>query len=147
MAYPAEYMEVIRMMNEKSSGSRLLVVEDEKDLLEAIKFDLELSGYEVLTAMDGMEGLKKARENNPDLLILDLLLPKMDGYRVCRMLKVEEKTGTIPVIMLTAKTTREDERLGKESGADLYMTKPFDPEKLIENVETLIAGSGKGNEN
>jgi two-component system alkaline phosphatase synthesis response regulator PhoP len=123
---------------------RLLVVDDEPDLREAIMFDLELSGFEVLSAKDGMEGLKLAREQKPDLLILDLLLPRMDGYRVCRMLKVDKKTEKIPVIMLTAKATREDERLGKESGADLYMTKPFDPEILLENVNALLKnGEGK----
>jgi len=122
----------------KKNQKRLLVVDDEPDLREAITFDLELSGYEVLTAGDGMEGLKIAREKKPDLLILDLLLPRMDGYRVCRMLKVDKKTEKIPVIMLTAKATREDERLGKESGADLYMTKPFDPEILLENVISLL---------
>jgi DNA-binding response OmpR family regulator len=133
--------------NGEKNGKRLLVVEDEVDLCEAIKFDLELSGYEVLTAKDGIEGLKKARESHPDLLILDLLLPRMDGYRVCRMLKVDEKTANIPVLMLTAKATREDERLGKKSGADFYMTKPFDPEKLLENVESLIKNSGKERKN
>jgi DNA-binding response OmpR family regulator len=98
----------------------------------------------VITAGDGMEGLRKAREALPDLVILDLLLPKMDGYRVCRMLKVDRKTGNIPILMLTAKTTREDERLGMKSGADLYMTKPFDPEKLLENIEVLIGNDPQG---
>jgi len=122
----------------KQNGKRLLVVDDEPDLREAIMFDLQLSGYEVLSAKDGMEGLKMAREKDPDLLILDLLLPRMDGYRVCRMLKVDKTTESIPIIMLTAKATREDERLGMESGADMYMTKPFDPEILLENVESLL---------
>lgn len=122
----------------------LLIVEDETDLLEAVKYDLELSGYDIITAGDGMEGLRKAREKLPDLVILDLLLPKMDGYRVCRMLKVDKKTGKIPILMLTAKTTREDERLGKKSGADYFMTKPFDPERLLENIEALIGNGRKG---
>lgn len=126
------------MANTEQKSRRLLVVEDEEDLREAIAFDLELSGFEVLSARDGMEGLKIAREKKPDLLILDLLLPRMDGYRVCRTLKVEPKTEKIPVIMLTAKASSEDERLGKESGADLFMTKPFDPEILLKNVKSLL---------
>jgi DNA-binding response OmpR family regulator len=119
-------------------AKRLLIVEDEEDLLLAMKFDLELSGYEVDTAMDGAEGLRLARLHRPDLVILDLLLPKVDGYRVCRMLKVDDRTAGIPVLMLTAKSTSEDERMGKQSGADLYMTKPFDPEKLKDSIELLI---------
>ena len=135
------------MENSTRSRRRLLIVEDEADLREAIKFDLEMSGYEVISAEDGIQGLKLAREKEPDLLILDLLLPRMDGYRVCRMLKVDTATGRLPVIMLTAKAGKEDERLGMESGADCYMTKPFAPEKLLENIELLIGESQKERKN
>ncbi|MFQ6102855.1 MAG: response regulator [Candidatus Glassbacteria bacterium] len=135
------------MEDEGMKGKKLLVVEDEADLREAIKFDLEMSGYEVYSAEDGIKGLKLAREKKPDLLILDLLLPRMDGYRVCRMLKVDEETGKLPIIMLTAKAGKQDEKLGLESGADLYMTKPFEPEKLLENVKLLIQRTLKERKN
>jgi DNA-binding response OmpR family regulator len=132
-------------MQKKEKGSKkLLIVEDEQDLLEAMKFDLELSGFEVATAEDGAEGLRIARQIMPDLVILDLLLPKVDGYRVCRMLKVDARTAGIPILMLTAKSTSEDERMGKQSGADLYMTKPFDPEILRENIHMLVGNGKKG---
>lgn len=132
-----------RVEKRAESPKKLLIVEDEQDLALAMKFDLELSGYEVATAKDGMEGLAMAREIVPDLVILDLLLPKIDGYRVCRMLKVDGRTARIPILMLTAKSTSEDERLGTQSGADLYMTKPFDPQELLESIEALTGNGSK----
>ncbi len=117
---------------------RILIVDDEEDILSVLKFRLEANNYEVLTASDGQEGLNKARTERPDLLILDLMLPKLDGYKVCRMLKFDEIYKTIPIIMFTAKALQKDEELGKEMGADAYIAKPFEPEILLEKIRQLL---------
>lgn len=117
---------------------RILIVDDEEDILNVLKFRLEANNYEVLTASDGHEGLNKARTERPDLLILDLMLPKLDGYKVCRMLKFDESYKAIPIIMFTAKAQQKDEELGKEMGADAYIAKPFEPEILLEKIRVLL---------
>lgn len=117
---------------------RILIVDDEEDILNVLKFRLEANNYEVLTASDGQEGLNKARTERPDLLILDLMLPKLDGYKVCRMLKFDESYKAIPIIMFTAKAQQKDEELGKEMGADAYIAKPFEPEILLEKIRQLL---------
>ncbi len=111
--------------------SKILIVDDEPFIVETIKFSLEHLGFECLTAFDGLEAIKVAREEMPDLILLDIMLPKMNGYKVCRLLKFDEKFKHIPIIMLTAK---KDKTLGMETGADEYVTKPFD----IDNVVSLI---------
>ena len=121
-------------MNKK----RILLVDDEKDMVYAVKLQLEVSGFEVLTAFDGQDALDKARRANPDLIILDLMLPKLDGYRVCRMLKFDEKYKRIPIILFTARVEKNDERLGYEVGADAYLTKPFEPRILMEKIKDLL---------
>lgn len=120
-----------------ASKKRILLIEDEKDLLEMVRFRLEVSGYEVLAAYDGQEGLDKARKEKPDLIILDVMLPKMDGYKVCRMLKFDEKYKNIPIIMFTARAQDSDRKLGEEVGADGYVTKPFEPEVLLAKIKQL----------
>ena len=110
---------------------RILFIEDEKDLVRLVKVKLEESGYEVLAAHDGQEGLEKARTEKPDLIILDIMLPKMNGYEVCQLLKFDEKHWKIPIIMLTAKVEDRDKALGKETGANEYLTKPFDINNLL----------------
>jgi DNA-binding response OmpR family regulator len=117
---------------------RILIVDDENDILIVLRFRLEANNYEVLTASDGQEGLNKARTEKPDLIILDLMLPKLDGYKVCRMLKFDESYKSIPIIMFTAKVQQKDEELGKEMGADAYVTKPFEPEILLEKIRELL---------
>lgn len=117
---------------------RLLLVEDEADLVEVVKIRLEANGYEVLTASDGQQALDRARGENPDLIILDLMLPKIDGYKVCRMLKFDEKYKHIPVIMFSARAQESDKKLGLEVGADAYLTKPFDPVLLISKIKELL---------
>jgi len=121
-------------MNQK----KILVVDDEPDLVETIRFPLEMEGYQVLVAQNGEEGLNQAKRESPDLIILDLMLPKLDGYKVCRLLKFDEKYKHIPILMLTAKAQEKDKLLGKETGADDYMTKPFDIDKLIEKVKFYL---------
>jgi len=117
---------------------RLLLVEDEADLVEVVKIRLEANGYEVLTATDGQQALDKARNQNPDLIILDLMLPKIDGYKVCRMLKFDEKYKHIPVLMFSARAQEADKKLGEEVGADAYLVKPFDPVVLIAKIKELL---------
>ncbi|MFA5112679.1 MAG: response regulator [Candidatus Margulisiibacteriota bacterium] len=119
---------------------KILVIEDELDLVEGLRLRLEANGYEVLVASDGADGLNQARNKCPDLVILDVRLPKLDGYNVCRMLKFDEKYQKIPIIMLTARVQQADVKLGKEAGADIYMTKPYKSEELLANIKKLLPG-------
>jgi len=119
-------------------GKKILVVDDEIQLVEMVKSRLQANGYIVLTAGDGQEALEKARKEKPDLIILDLMLPKIDGYKVCRMLKFDEKYKKIPILMFTARAQESDKKLGEEVGADGYITKPFEPSVLISKIHELI---------
>ncbi len=118
---------------------KILLVDDEEDLVAMVKMRLEASGYEVVTAYDGQEALDKARDINPDLIILDIMLPKMDGYKVCRMLKFDEKYKKIPIIMFTARVQESDRLTGQQVGADAYITKPFEPAALLDKIQELLA--------
>ena len=117
---------------------KILLVDDERDLVETVTYRLEASGYEVHPAYDGQEGLDKARKEKPDLIILDLMLPKMDGYKMCRMLKFDEKYKKIPIIMFTARAQESDIEMGMEVGADAYITKPFEPQALLAKIQELL---------
>jgi DNA-binding response OmpR family regulator len=117
---------------------RILIVDDEADLMEVLSLRLQAYDYDVITASDGQEGLDKARLEKPDLIILDLMLPKIDGYKVCRMLKFDEKFKQIPIILFTARAQESDIKLGKEVGADAYVTKPFEPAILLTKIKELI---------
>ncbi|MBU1912597.1 MAG: response regulator [Candidatus Omnitrophica bacterium] len=118
---------------------RILVVDDEEDILNVLRFRLEANNYEVLVASDGQEGLNKARSEKPDLMILDLMLPKLDGYKVCRMLKFDEAYKSIPIIIFTARVQKKDGELGMEMGADAYIPKPFEPEILLDKIKELLS--------
>jgi DNA-binding response OmpR family regulator len=117
---------------------KILVVDDEKDLVELVSVQLEAHGFEIVTGYDGQEALDKARFEKPDLIILDIMLPKIDGYKVCRMLKFDEKYKHIPIIMFTAKSMEEDRKMGMEVGADVYITKPFEPQFLLSTIKELL---------
>ena len=119
---------------------RILVVEDVPESLTLLRIRLETYGYTVIGALDGEEGLKKARELRPDLIILDVMLPKMDGFTICRFLKYDVEYENIPIIMLTARGEQKDRALGKEVGADMYLVKPFDGTNLIQAIEKLTGG-------
>ncbi|MDY6864046.1 MAG: response regulator [Thermodesulfobacteriota bacterium] len=112
-------------------NKRVLIVEDEKDIQELLQARLESEEFECLLAKDGEEALQKARKEMPDLILLDIMLPKMDGYKVCRLLKFDEKYKHIPIIMLTAKTQEADRLMGLETGADEYVLKPFEWKDLL----------------
>jgi len=117
---------------------KILIVEDEADIVETIKFSLEASGYNCSVAFDGMEAIQKVKQDSPDLIILDIMLPKMHGYKVCRLLKFDSRYKNIPIVMLTARAQKEDVNTGKETGADEYMTKPFEMEDLIKLIEKYL---------
>jgi DNA-binding response OmpR family regulator len=122
-------------MDEKK---KILVVDDEEDIAMTVSLRLQASGYEVVTAVDGQEGLEKARSMNPDLIILDLMLPKIDGYKVCRMLKFDEKYKKIPIILFTARSQDSDKKTGEDVGADAYITKPFEAQVLLAKIKELM---------
>lgn len=117
---------------------KILVVDDEPDALELIRFNLEKAGFRVATASDGPEALKKVPSFGPELVVLDWMLPEMDGLEICKRLRADETTAGIRIIMLTAKTSEIDRILGLEIGADDYMTKPFSPRELVLRVEKQI---------
>jgi DNA-binding response OmpR family regulator len=119
---------------------KILVVDDEPDAVDLIKFNLKGAGYDVLTAADGDEALKKARALLPDLIVLDLMLPEVDGLEVCKILKRDQRVATTPILMLTAKAAEIDRVLGLELGADDYVTKPFSPRELVLRVKKLLRG-------
>jgi two-component system alkaline phosphatase synthesis response regulator PhoP len=118
---------------------KILVVDDEVDLVETVRFPLEMEGYHVLISYNGEDALNQARKENPDLILLDLMLPKLDGYKVCRLLKFDERYKHIPILMLTAKTQEKDKVLGLETGADEYITKPFEMDYLMEKVKEYLS--------
>jgi two-component system phosphate regulon response regulator PhoB len=117
---------------------KILVVDDEPDAIELIQFNLKGVGYNVVTADNGADALKKARSTQPSLVVLDLMLPEVDGFEVCKTLRREPATATIPIIMLTAKAAEIDRVLGLELGADDYLTKPFSPRELVLRVKALL---------
>ena len=116
----------------------ILIVEDEKDIVKMLEYNLKKEGFKILSAPDGEEALDLAVRQHPDLVILDLMLPGMDGLEVCKNLKGDTKTASIPVIMLTAKSQESDKIVGLELGADDYMTKPFSPRELIARIKAVL---------
>ncbi len=117
---------------------RILLVEDEADLVMTMRFRLEDAGYEVVVAVDGQEGLDRAKDGKPDLILLDLMLPKMNGYKVFSALKADARYSKIPIIMFTALAQEADKKLGEKMGADAYITKPFDADTLLAKIKELI---------
>jgi two-component system, OmpR family, alkaline phosphatase synthesis response regulator PhoP len=122
---------------------KILVVDDEVYIVHILDFSLGMEGYEVVTALNGEEALAKAAEHRPDLVVLDIMMPKMDGYETCRRLKAEELTRNIPVILLSAKGRNVDQKMGFEAGADDYITKPFSPRKLVERINVILNQQGE----
>ncbi|MGD7044206.1 response regulator transcription factor [Jeotgalibacillus proteolyticus] len=117
-------------------SKKVLVVDDEQSIVTLLKYNLEQAGYEVITALDGQEGKQKAIDDNPDLIVLDLMLPKMDGIEVCKQLR-QEHIQT-PIIMLTARDDEFDKVLGLELGADDYITKPFSPREVVARAKAIL---------
>lgn len=117
---------------------KILVVDDEQPIRELVKYNLEREGYQVLQAADGVSALSKARNENPDLIVLDIMLPGEDGLSVCRSLNQDVQTRSIPIIMLSARGEEVDKVLGLEMGADDYITKPFSPRELVARVKARL---------
>ena len=122
----------------KTRVKTILVVDDEPDAVELVEFNLRAAGYSVITAEDGAEAIAKARKALPDLILLDVMLPEIDGMAGCKILKNDPATSSIPIIMLTAKAAEIDRVLGLELGADDYVTKPFSPRELILRIKNLL---------
>ena len=116
----------------------ILVIDDETDLIELVRYNLSKEGFEVSAAPDGESGLAAARRGAPDVVVVDLMLPGIDGLEVCRALRADDRTSHIPVIMLTAKNTESDRVVGLEIGADDYMTKPFSPRELAARIKAVL---------
>jgi len=117
---------------------KILIVEDEKDIVKMLEYNLKKEGFQVISSRDGEEALDMAVRDNPDLVILDLMLPGLDGLEVCKILKKEAKTAQIPIIMLTAKSQESDKVVGLELGADDYVTKPFSPRELAARIKAVL---------
>lgn len=125
----------------KAGGAlaKILIVEDDLPTVELLDFTLKEEGYEVIVAYDGAEALRKVEKEHPDLILLDIMLPTMDGFQVCQLIKHNVNFMYIPIIMVTAKIRREDRDLGFEKGADDYITKPFEPSLLIEKLKNYLS--------
>jgi DNA-binding response OmpR family regulator len=119
-------------------GKKILIIDDEQDFIKMVELRIKSAGYEVVTACDGMDGLEKARAEKPDLIILDVMLPKMNGDEVCRMLKFDTNYRKIPIIILTARAQKKDEVRAMEAGADAYLQKPFEPNILLDKIRDLL---------
>ena len=119
---------------------KILVTDDSPTIVAMIKELLDSAGYSVVTAADGQEALSKAKKEKPDLIVLDLMLPKIDGYKVCAMLKFNTDYQNIPIIIFTARAGEADKKMGGDVKADAYITKPFEPEALLSKIEELLKG-------
>src|SRR6266496_96898 len=131
---------------ETGSGKKILVIEDETDVADLLTLNLRKAGYRVSMAADGASGLQKARDDRPDFIILDLMLPKMSGLEVCRILKSDTATGQLPILMLTAKAEEIDRIVGLEFGADDYVTKPFSPREIVLRIRAILRRAETANE-
>ena len=128
------------------SGRKILIIEDETDVADLLTLNLRKTGYRISTAADGASGLQKARDNKPDFIILDLMLPKMSGLEVCRILKSDIATAQMPILMLTAKAEEIDRIVGLEFGADDYVTKPFSPREIVLRIRAILRRGEKADE-
>ena len=117
---------------------KILLVEDDAELVELLTFNLKKAGFAIGTAVDGIEAIKKARSVGPDLVLLDIMLPELDGFAVCEMLRREPATASIPIIMLTALSSELARFTGLDAGADDYITKPFNLKELVSRVEGFL---------
>ncbi len=117
---------------------KILIVDDEQDIVESLKFVLEAADYICYCAYNGEDGLKLAKDIMPDLIILDVMMPKINGYKISRLLKYDKKYKNIPILMITARSQKEDKLIGEETGADEYITKPFDLDEVVNTVKKYL---------
>ena len=121
-----------------SNKGTILVIDDEKDLIEMVRYNLDKEGFDVISATDGHSAIEIAQRHKLDLIVLDLMMPGMDGLEVCKRLRADSRTGRVPLIMLTAKATEADRIVGLELGADDYITKPFSPRELVARIKAIL---------
>ena len=131
---------------EIGSGRKILIIEDESDVADLLTLNLRKAGFRISTAADGASGLQKARDDRPDFIVLDLMLPTMSGLEVCRILKSDTATSQIPILMLTAKAEEVDRIVGLEFGADDYVTKPFSPREVVLRIKAILRRAEGGAE-
>ena len=117
---------------------KILIVDDERDIVETLSFMLKAKGFDCICAYDGEEGLNLAKSINPDLVILDVMMPKINGYKISRLLKYDNKYKDIPIIMVTARSQMEDKAIGEETGVNEYITKPFELDAIVKKVEEYL---------
>ena len=122
-------------------AKKILLVDDEPNIVLLLETRLKANGFQVVSAADGLAALEAVKKEKPDLIILDLMLPKMDGYKVCGLLKKDTRFAKIPILIFTARAQAEDIKLGQELGADAYIVKPFDPKTLLEKIQELIGAA------
>lgn len=125
------------------AGERILIIDDEMNIVELLKYNLETNGYKVIYALTGKEGLTYSLQNKPDLILLDIMLPEVDGFDICKEIKKNKDTENIPIIMLTAKSEEFDKILGLELGADDYITKPFSVRELLARIKVVLRRNHK----
>ncbi|SHE55325.1 MULTISPECIES: response regulator [Caloramator] len=125
------------------ASEKILIIDDELHIVELIKYNLEMNGYKVYYALNGTEGINIAYEKKPDLILLDIMLPEMDGFEVCKKIKRDDELSNIPIIMLTAKGEEFDKILGLELGADDYITKPFSVRELVARIKVVLRRNSK----
>jgi CheY-like chemotaxis protein len=123
---------------------KILVVDDEEDVVDVLRLVLGKKGYEVATATSGMEGLARAQSALPDLILLDIMMHQMDGWEVLKLLKLDERTGAIPVVILSARVEARDKIRGLQEGAVDYVTKPFSVREILEKIEALLGAPAEG---
>jgi len=131
---------------ETGSGKKILIIEDETDVTDLLSLNLRKAGFRISTAADGASGLQKARDDRPDFIVLDLMLPKMSGLEVCRILKSDTATSHTPILMLTARAEEIDRIVGLEFGADDYVTKPFSPREVVLRIRAIFRRGEKADE-
>ena len=131
---------------ETGSGRKILIIEDESDVADLLTLNLRKAGFRTSTAADGTSGLQKARDDRPDFIVLDLMLPKLSGLEVCKILKSDTATSQIPILMLTAKAEEIDRIVGLEFGADDYVTKPFSPREIVLRIRAILRRAERADE-
>lgn len=135
---------MVSMIPSATTMRRILVIEDDKDIVELVRYNLEKDGFQVAACSDGATGLAQVRKSPPDLLILDLMLPKLNGLEICKEIRKDTNLNRLPILILTAKGEEADRVVGLELGADDYVTKPFSPRELVARVKALLRRAAPG---
>jgi len=119
-------------------AKKILVIDDAPSIIQLMEYWLKEAGYQILIAKDGLEGYESAKKNKPDLIILDVMIPKLDGFSLCRLLKSDEQCRNIPIIIVTAREQKDDKELGRQAGANIYIEKPIEQDVLLGTIKKLL---------